>query len=146
MKTQKSNASVKSFLDAIEDDQKRADAKALDRLLQRATGKKPKMWGNAIIGYGDSTLTYASGREVEWMALGFSPRAASLTLYLNDLPALASLLKKPSALTRRRRHVSTSSASPTSNAERAGSDCEEGLFGGVATPPTVWTFCRSALR
>jgi hypothetical protein len=94
MKTEKTGASVKKFLDGIEDDQRRADAKAFDKLVQRATGEKPKMWGDAIVGYGDTTLTYANGKEVEWMALGFSPRSASLTLYLNDLAKHAALLEK----------------------------------------------------
>lgn len=94
MKTTKSRASVKAFLDGIENESKRADAKALDKLIRRATGAKPSMWGTAIIGYGDSTLRYANGTEVEWMKLGFSPRAASLTLYLPNLAKLAPSLKK----------------------------------------------------
>lgn len=92
LKTTETGASVKDFLEGIANEAKRADAKALDRLIRKATGQKPKMWGPAIVGYGKSTLTYATGREVDWMALGFSPRAAGITLYLPNLAKLGALL------------------------------------------------------
>jgi hypothetical protein len=94
LKTKKTGASVKEFLDGIADEAKRADAKTLDRIIRNTTGEKPKMWGAAIVGYGDTTLTYASGREIEWMVLGFSPRSANLTLYLPKLTTLGALFKK----------------------------------------------------
>jgi hypothetical protein len=40
------------------------------------------MWGPAIIGFGERHLKYESGRELDWMIVGFSPRKANLTLYI----------------------------------------------------------------
>jgi hypothetical protein len=51
-------------------------------MMEKATGSKAKMWGSAIIGFGDTHYKYASGREGDWFPLGFSPRKAALTLYL----------------------------------------------------------------
>ena len=42
------------------------------------------MWGPAIVGFGSQTLKYESGRELDWMLTGFSPRKANLTLYIMD--------------------------------------------------------------
>jgi hypothetical protein len=94
VKTVKTKASVKEFFDGIADAQKRADAKAVDKLIQKATGEKPKMWGTSIVGYGDTMLTYANGKDVEWMVLGFSPRSTALTFYLPNLDELGPQLKK----------------------------------------------------
>ena len=40
------------------------------------------MWGPAIIGFGLRHLKYDSGREMDWMVIGFSPRKGNLTLYV----------------------------------------------------------------
>ncbi len=81
-KTQLTDASVEDFLNGIADDQQRADSIKIDEIMQRVTGEKPKMWGPAIIGYGLRHLKYDSGREMDWMIIGFSPRKANLTLYI----------------------------------------------------------------
>ena len=75
-KTQKTTASVTAYLDAIEDKDRRADAKALLKLMKAATGEKPAMWGEAIVGFG----SYATGTG-EWPVVGFSPRKANFALY-----------------------------------------------------------------
>jgi hypothetical protein len=82
LKTQKTKASVTDFIDAIDDPRKRDDSKALVRLLERATGEQPKMWGPSIVGFGDLHYRSASGREGDWFKVGFSPRKQNLTLYL----------------------------------------------------------------
>ena len=50
--------------------------------MKDVTGTKPEMWGTSIIGFGRFQYKYASGRELEWMMVGFSPRKNDLTLYL----------------------------------------------------------------
>jgi hypothetical protein len=45
-KTKPTKASVAAFIDAVTDPTKRADAKALVKLMQNAAGEKPKMWGH----------------------------------------------------------------------------------------------------
>jgi len=82
LKTKKNDASVSAFLNAVEPAEKRADAKAVDKLMRKLTGEKPKMWGTAIVGYGTYHYKYASGQEGDWMLVGFSPRKQNLTLYI----------------------------------------------------------------
>jgi hypothetical protein len=81
-KTQKTKASVKDFIAAIEDESRRRDVKAVDMLMREITGEKPVMWGAAIVGYGTYTAHYANGKTVDWMIVGFSPRKSALTLYI----------------------------------------------------------------
>lgn len=82
LKTKKTQASVADFLDGIEDETKRADAHAVAALMQAVTGDAPAMWGPGIVGFGRCRLRYESGRELDWMLVGFSPRKAALTLYI----------------------------------------------------------------
>lgn len=82
VKTKPTNASVRDFLNGIEDEQKRRDAKTVARIMKRVTGKPPKMWGPSIVGYDSYHYVYASGREGDFMVAGFSPRKQALTLYI----------------------------------------------------------------
>jgi hypothetical protein len=95
LKTKKTKASVEQFISTVEDEQKRDDCYALIKMIQKATGEKPSMWGAAIIGFGKYHLKYESGRELDWFQVGFSPRKQNLTIYI--LPGFAeenALLKK----------------------------------------------------
>ena len=80
-KTKPTKSSVAAFIDAITDPAKRADAKALVRLMQNAAGEKPKMWGSSIVGFGSYHYRYDSGREGDMPLIGFSPRKAATVLY-----------------------------------------------------------------
>ena len=80
-KTQATKASVTAFVDKIADPVKRADAKALVKLMQKATGEKPAMWGPSIIGFGCYHYVYESGREGDMPLVGFSPRKAATVIY-----------------------------------------------------------------
>jgi len=82
-KTRPSNVSVAAFIDALTDPTKRADAKILVKLMQSATGEKPKMWGPSIIGFGNYHYRYDSGREGDMPLVGFSSRKAATVLYVN---------------------------------------------------------------
>ncbi len=98
LKTKKTEASVSDFLNAIPDAQRRADCQTVSDLMSKATKDAPKMYGSSIVGFGSTTITYADGRTMEWMQIGFSPRKAALTLYLNstfdEYEALAAKLGK----------------------------------------------------
>lgn len=83
IKTTQNEASVEAFLDSIEDEQQRADSRKIDAIMQRVSGEKPKMWGPSIIGYGFRTVVSSSGREVDWLIIGFSPRKGKLSLYIS---------------------------------------------------------------
>ena len=80
-KTQPMKLSVPAFIAAIQDPTRRADAKALAKLMESATGEKPKMWGPSIIGFGSYRYKYDSGREGEMPLISFSPRKAATSLY-----------------------------------------------------------------
>ena len=82
LKTQKTNASVTAFLKSVTDDDRRKDCQALVRIMRRAVGAEPKMWGSSIVGFGHYHYKYASGRENDWFLAGFSPRKQDLTLYI----------------------------------------------------------------
>jgi hypothetical protein len=82
LKTKATNASVAKFLDGIKDDQRRQDCLTIAAMMQQVTKSPPKMWGTSIVGFGDYTYRYESGRELNWFSVGFSPRKDALTLYL----------------------------------------------------------------
>ncbi|HET8947980.1 MAG TPA: DUF1801 domain-containing protein [Candidatus Polarisedimenticolia bacterium] len=92
-KTRETKASVAAFLGKITDAERRKDCKAIAAMMRRATGAAPKMWGTAIVGFGSRPLKYASGRELDWPLVAFSPRKGDLTLYLGPPDAHADLLK-----------------------------------------------------
>jgi len=63
--------------------------------MRELSGAEPRLWGSAIVGFGTQPLRYASGRELEWPLIAFSPRKQDLTLYLSGGPPLrAALLAK----------------------------------------------------
>ena len=80
-KTKPTKVSVTAFIDALTDETRRADAKALIQLMQGATGEKPKMWGPSIVGFGSYHYKYESGREGDMPLAGFSPRKAATVIY-----------------------------------------------------------------
>ncbi len=82
VKTKVNEASVAKFLDSIPDDGQRSDSRVLLELLQKATKTEPKMWGEAIVGFGSYHYIGKSGREGDWFVAGFSPRKQNLTLYM----------------------------------------------------------------
>lgn len=82
LKTKATEASVTAFLDGIADEQKRHDAFAVMNLMHEVTGSEGKMWGSAIVGFGDTHYQYANGRKNDWFLTGFSPRKQNLTLYI----------------------------------------------------------------
>lgn len=81
-KTKPTAVSVEEFIEAMEPQSKREDAKVLDALFRKVTGEEPAMWGPTIIGYGSYHYKYESGREGDMCRSGFSPRKAKHSLYL----------------------------------------------------------------
>ena len=82
LKTKRNDASVDDFLDAIKDEQVRKDCLAIADIMRKATKAKPQMWGSGIVGFGSRRYKYASGREIDWMVIAFSPRKQNITLYI----------------------------------------------------------------
>ncbi|MBT6211576.1 MAG: DUF1801 domain-containing protein [Woeseia sp.] len=95
LKTKANKASVTAFLSTIEDEQKRADCRAIAKMMRDATGKRAKMWGAAIVGYDQYDYKYASGRSGTFIITGFSPRAKNISIYIMPgFSEFASLMKK----------------------------------------------------
>ena len=82
------------FIDRVENERRRTDAHELLALMKEVTGEPPKMWGPSIVGFGKYHYKYESGREGDMMLTGFSPRKASLVLYLGDVFDDAATMKK----------------------------------------------------
>ena len=85
-KTKPMTVSVVEFLAKVEDPQKRADSRVLVEMMSRVTGKKPRMWGPTIVGFGEYHYKYASGHEGETCLTGFSPRKTEFSIYLYGSP------------------------------------------------------------
>ena len=80
-KTKATEVSVTAYIDAIEDDNRREEAKVLVKLMRKVSGEKPAMWGPSIIGFGSHHYKYDSGREGDSPNIAFSPRKAAHSLY-----------------------------------------------------------------
>ena len=96
IKTKPTSASVEDFLNGVKDEQKRKDSFVLMEIMKKASGEEPKMWGSSLIGFGNVRLkSPATGREVDWLRIGFSPRKANLSLYISvGIKEHAAALKK----------------------------------------------------
>jgi hypothetical protein len=81
-KTKKTDASVDAFIDAIEDEPKREDCRALVKMMKSATRAEPKLWGTNIVGFGEYHYKYASGKQGDWPLVAFAPRKQNITLYI----------------------------------------------------------------
>jgi hypothetical protein len=83
IKTKPTSSSVEGFLATITDAQKRKDSEIILKMMEKATKQKPQMWGASMIGFGNVRYkSPATGREVDWFNIGFSPRKANISLHL----------------------------------------------------------------
>lgn len=96
IKTSPTAASVDDFLNTVEGERKREDSFSLLKMMKKASGEEPKMWGTSLVGFGNVRLkSPATGREVDWLRIGFAPRKANFSLYLTgDIKKYDALLKK----------------------------------------------------
>ena len=82
LKTRPTRASVTAFVNSIDDGGIKADAKKIAVMMRNATGKRAKMWGTSIVGYGTYIYSNSAGKNYEWPITGFSPRKQALTVYI----------------------------------------------------------------
>ena len=96
IKTKETGSSVDDFINSVKDEGQRKDSFIILKMMQRASEEKPKMWGSSMIGFGNKIYkSPATGREVEWFKIGFSPRKANISLHLVlDIKKYAAELKK----------------------------------------------------
>ena len=96
IKTKPTSANVEDFINNINDEQKRKDSFVLLEMMKKATGEDPVLWSSSIIGFGIKRYkSPTTGREVDWLRIGFSPRKANLSLYVSvGIKEHAAALKK----------------------------------------------------
>lgn len=83
IKTKPTTVNVEDFINAISSEQKRKDSFVLLEMMKKASGEEPVLWSNSIIGFGNIRYkSPTSGREVDWLRIGFAPRKTNLSLYL----------------------------------------------------------------
>ena len=84
IKTKPTVANVEDFINTVKDEQKRKDSFVLLEMMKKATGDEPVLWSSAIIGFGIKRYkSPTTGREVDWLRIGFAPRKANLSLYIS---------------------------------------------------------------
>jgi len=94
-KTQETSASVKGYVAAIKDAQRKADMQQLIDVLALELKQEPKMWGTAIVGFGSYHYVYDSGREGDAPLTGLSSRSSGISIYLSsEFPHREELLAK----------------------------------------------------
>ena len=92
-KTTETKNSVSGFVKIIEDKQRQNDCLAIIEIMKKQSGFEPKMWGPAIIGFGNYHYKYESGHEGDAPLVGFSPRKAEFALYIANFDGKQELLK-----------------------------------------------------
>lgn len=127
IKTKPTTASVSKFLDNAAGE-RRKDCDQIVKMMTKATGSKPVMWGDAIIGFGTYRLKYPDGREIDWMRMGFSPRKADISLYLSP-----SATKFPDILDRLGKHKTAKSCLYVKRLSDIDVDVLQQLFDTAAT-------------
>lgn len=81
-KTKPTTDSVEDFLNTITPEQKRKDAFVLLEMMKKASKEEPTLWSNSFIGFGMKRhKSETTGREADWMRIGFAPRKANISLY-----------------------------------------------------------------
>ncbi len=85
-KTKPTNNSVEDFLNTIAPEQKRKDSFVLLEMMKKASGEEPILWSNSIVGFGIKRYkSPTTGREADWMRIGFAPRKSNLSLYFINI-------------------------------------------------------------
>ena len=86
-KTIPTDASVADFIASLDTTRRQDEAARVDTIFREVTGFAPILWGPSVIGYGRYHYRYDSGREGDFLATGFSPRKAAISVYI--LPGYA---------------------------------------------------------
>jgi hypothetical protein len=81
-KTKPNDIPVADFINAIPDAQIRQDCWTISEIMQEAAQARPRMWGTAIVGFGQYRAVNTSGKGNDWPLIGFSPRKQAITLYM----------------------------------------------------------------
>ena len=75
-------ASVEEYLSSIEPEEKQRDCRKISAMMESLSGQPPKMWGPSIVGFGTYHYKYESGREGDFLRIGFAARAQNISIYI----------------------------------------------------------------
>ena len=81
-KTQRNDGNVMAYLESVQHKRRREDSLVVKAMMEEVTGEPAEMWGSSIVGFGSYHYRYESGREGDFMLVGFAPRKQALTLYI----------------------------------------------------------------
>ena len=84
LKTRPNDKNIIEFLNKVENKRRREDSFEILKLMREVTQEEPILWGDSIVGFGNYHYKYASGREADWLQIGFSPRKQYFTVYIMD--------------------------------------------------------------
>lgn len=82
LKTKPNEGSVVDFLNSVEHPTRKADGLKLLDIFKEETGVEGILWGPSIVGFGSYNYKYPNGKTMSWFPVGYSPRKASISLYL----------------------------------------------------------------
>ena len=82
LKTRENSKNVINFIKLVKDEEKRTDSLKLLKIFEQITGKRARMWGESLIGFGSYHYKSLSGQEGDWPLTAFSPRKQSLSIYI----------------------------------------------------------------
>ena len=123
LKTVRTRQSVRAFLDTVEPAIWCQNAKTVLARMRDVTGERPVIWGSDIVGFGSYRYTNSNG-AAEWFLTGFSPRKASLTLYImSGFSELEGLLAQLGRHRLRKSCACTCRACRTSTSRRSVASC-----------------------
>ncbi len=81
-KTTENDLSVENYINNVTDKKRREDVQKLVEIFEETSGFPPKLWGEAIIGFGSYHYKYESGHQGDAPVVGLSNRAAQISLYV----------------------------------------------------------------
>jgi Domain of unknown function (DU1801) len=82
LKTKPTSQDAAAFINGISAPELKKDCNTLLQLMKKATGEKPVLWNNSIVGFGMYEYKNKSGKGGRWFITGFSPRKQNLTIYI----------------------------------------------------------------
>ncbi len=84
-KIKPTTAGVEEYLNSITPEQKRKDCFVLLEMMKKTSKEEPVLWSNSFIGFGIKRhKSEHTGREADWMRIGFAPRKANISLYFGS--------------------------------------------------------------
>jgi hypothetical protein len=82
LKTKVTEQAVHDYLMQIDNEITRNDCFVICNLMEQVSQSKGKMWGTAILGFGDYTYSYSTGKTGDWFMMRFAPRKTNISLYI----------------------------------------------------------------